>query len=87
MSEKVNINTKGDTNVILDDDFSIQDAGIQRSDKAGWDDFELMGASNKEEGEYVAPVETDPKEMQKALDKIKNRKVGLGVLSVLRNVA
>lgn len=87
MSEKVNINTKGDTNVILDDDFSIQDAGIERSDEAGWDDFELMGASNKEEGEYVAPVETNPKEMQKALDKIKNRKVGLGVLSVLRNVA
>lgn len=86
MSEKVNINTKGDTNVILDDDFSIQDAGIERSDEADWDDFELMGASNKEEGEYVAPVETDPKEMQKALDKIKNRKVGLGVLSVLRNV-
>lgn len=87
MSEKVNINTKGDTNVILDDDFSIQDAGIERSKKADWYDFELMGGSNKEEGEYVALAETDPIQMQEALKRIKNRKVGLGVLSVLRNVA
>lgn len=87
MSEKINFNTKGDTYVIPEDDFKIQDAGVERSKKADWDDFELMGASNKEEGEYVAPHETDPQKMEVALERIKNRKIGISILGAIRNAA
>lgn len=87
MSEKINFNTKGDTYVIPDSDFNIQEAGVERSKKAGWNDFELMGASNKEEGEYVAPAETDPMKMQEALERIKKKKIGFSILSAMRNAA
>ena len=87
MSEKINFNTKGDTYVILDSDFNIQEAGVARSKKADWDDFELMGANNKEEGEYVAPTETDPVKMQDALERIKRKKIGFSILSAMRNAA
>lgn len=87
MSEKINFNTKGDTYVIPDDDFNIQEAGVERSKKADWNDFELMGANNREEGEYVAPVETDPVKMEAALERIKKRKIGLSILSAMRNAA
>lgn len=86
MSEKVNFNTKGDTNVRFEDDFRIQDAGVERSKKANWDDFELMGANNKEEGEYI-PSETDPQKLKMALERIKKRKVGISILNAIRNAA
>jgi len=87
MSEKINFNTKGDTYVIPDDDFSIQEAGVKRSKKADWKDFELMGANNREEGEYVAPQETDPAKIEAALERAKKRKIGLSILDVVRNAA
>lgn len=89
MSEKIiNFNTKGDTYVIPDSDFDIQEAKVARSQKADWNDFELMGANNKEEGEYIAPTETDPVKLQDALERIKrNKKIGFSILSAMRDAA
>lgn len=83
MSEKININEKGDTNVKSEEEFDIRKAGIERSKKADWDDFELMGGSNKEEGEYVAPPEADPAKMNAELRRAKAKIVGLGVLQAI----
>lgn len=85
MSEKTNFNTKGDIYVIPDGDFDVQEARVARSKKADWNDFELMGANNRGEGEYVAPVETDPMKMQEALKRIKSRKIGFSILNAMRN--
>lgn len=89
MSEKItNIKTKGDTDVKNDGDFNSQEAGVARSKRAEWNDFELIGANNKEEGEYVGSSESDPRKLEAALERIrKSRFIGTSVLSALNNVA
>lgn len=89
MSEKiVNINKEGDTDVKIEDDFSIQKAGVERSKKADWNDFELIGKSNKEEWEHVGTSESDPVKMEAALRKIqRSRFLGKSVLSALSSAA
>lgn len=62
MSEKINFNTKGETNEeggetalrktnIID----METAGIKHAGKSNWNEFEAFEDSNEAEGEYVAP--------------------------------
>lgn len=49
--------------------FDSRNAEIRR-DERNWDDFQLMGESNREEMEYVSqPKNMSEKEMQKVLDR------------------
>jgi len=82
MSEKIKTKIEGDTYVIPDDDFSIQNADIKRSGNAEWDDFEVLGKNNKDEAEHVMSSDTDPKKMEAALRLIRRRRVGVSVLGL-----
>lgn len=83
----VNFKTKGDTDV-KNDDLSIEGARVKRTKEAKWNDFELIGATNKEEGEHVSSAESDPIKLEAALERIrKSRFIGTSVLSALNSAA
>ncbi len=88
MSEKINFNTKGETNVeggetalrktnIID----MEAAEIKHAGKGDWDDFEAFEASNEKEGEYVAPPENDV-DLDEVLRVAKASHVGRKILSL-----
>lgn len=88
MSEKINFNTKGETNVedgetvlrktnIID----MENAEVKHAGQGDWDDFEAFESSNKREGEYVAPPEDDV-DLDAVLKRAKASHVGRKILSL-----
>ncbi len=88
MSEKINFNMKGETDVkdgetilkktnIVD----MDQAEIKHAGEGDWDDFEAFGSSNKREGEYVAPPE-EGTNLDEVLKRAKASHVGRKILSL-----
>lgn len=92
MSEKLNIKQKGETDVkqkvgttILKtiNVFDIENAGLARSGKGDWDDFQLMESSNKKEGEYSgSDIESQNPKVKEALKRAKRMSVGRKILAM-----
>lgn len=88
MNTKTNFN-KGETNVKNDDTmsvmnvnvFDVTNAGVARSGKGEWDEFELIGASNKQEGEYK-PVVDEEMDRDVLTRRIQNSRVGRKILTL-----
>lgn len=88
MSEKINFNTKGETNEeggetalrktnIIDMDV----ADIRHAGKGDWDDFEVFETSNEKEGEYIAPPDENVN-LDEVLKRAKASHVGRKILSL-----
>lgn len=85
MNVNSNFNKKGDTNVkqesIVDD---AEVKGTAEEDMA-WDDFQVMGESEKAERSYVAPPEADKALAE--LKRAKGMKIGQSILGILNRAA
>lgn len=97
MSEKINFNTEGETNVTeVGEETALRKtniidmgkAEISHAGKGDWDDFEAFESSNEKEGEYVAPPE-EGTDLDEVLKRAKASHVGRKILSLksLRMVA
>lgn len=91
MSEKINFRAmEGDTNVKTDEGetalrktnmIDMDEAEIAKTGEANWDDFEMLGASEKGEREYVAPPE-EGTDLEAILKRAKASHVGRKILSL-----
>lgn len=86
MKESINVNTKGDTDVKSEDTilyrpnfFDAREADVARpgQKKIKWDDFLLMGDSNREEAEYIGP---DDEEANKIVERARDQWIGRRIL-------
>ena len=70
--------------------FNIPNGGkVEDSD---WQDdidteFAIYGGSEKQEGEYINPDKVVTKETQRKIDRIKAKKIGVNVMSILTEKA
>ena len=90
MKDSIKVNTKGDTDVKKSDDtilyrpnfFDTRDADVSRPGRKGieWDDFLLMGESNREEAEYVG---SDSEEANKIAERIRHQRIGKKILKLM----
>lgn len=88
MKESINANTKGDTDVKSEDTilyrpnfFDAREADVSRPGrkKIEWDDFLLMGESNREEAEYIGP---DSEEANKIAERTRHQRIGQKILKL-----
>ena len=89
MKESINANTKGDTDVKSEDTilykpnfFDAREADVSRPGRKGveWDDFLLMGESNREEAEYISP---DSEEANKIAERAQYQRIGKKILKLI----
>ncbi len=50
-------------------------------------DFAIYGGNEKQEGEYINPDKVVTKETQRKIDRIKAKKIGVSVMSILTEKA
>ncbi len=86
MSENIKLNIEGATYVIPGEE-PYNEAEIKHPQEADWNDFQVMGSNNQEEGDYIPPVDADPEKVAEALKRAKSIRFGRGVLNVFRQVA
>jgi len=86
MSANTKLNIEGATYVIPGEE-PYNEAEIKHSNEADWNDFQVMGKDNREEGEYVPPVDADPEKVAAALKRAKSIRFGRGILNVLSHAA
>lgn len=89
MSERINANKKGETDVKSEDTilyrpnfFDAREADVARPGrkKVEWDDFLLMGESNREEAEYIGP---DSEEANKVAERTRHQRIGQKILKLV----
>ena len=86
MSENTKLNIEGSTYVIPGEE-PYNEAETKHPQDADWNDFQVMGSDDTEEGEYVPPVDADPKQVAEALKRAKSIRFGRGVLSLFSQTA
>ncbi len=84
MSEKVNFNKEGATNVKTGQviDFTTIDTKGRKDDEA-WNSMKFYGESDEQELEYRSPEKVNREAMAK-INRIKAQKIGLGVLGAFK---
>lgn len=101
MKENINTNTKGAADVKSDKTilhtpnfFDAREVDVVRPGKKGidWDDFMLMGESNKEEAEYINPnsdgtTKNKDKNVEMAVERVKLGTLGRKILAVINSEA
>lgn len=89
MKESINTNKKGDADVKSEDTilyrpnfFDAREADVLRpgQKKIEWDDFLLIGDSNREEAEYISP---DDEEANKIAERARDQRIGRKILKLL----
>ncbi len=86
-----NIKTKtGETNVKLDDAMSVMNvnvidmtnAGTARNGKGEWNEFELLGESDRKEGEYETVIDDGEFDRDEFLQRKQNSRLGKRILTL-----
>lgn len=71
--------SEGETLLRKTNIFDISSAGISRRGKGSWNEFELIGASNEQEGEYVSSSRLDHASFH---ERVRNTHVGRMLLAL-----
>ncbi len=69
-----NVNSKDYVDPTIDlkeAEFDAATAGVKHGRRADWNDFQVMGSSNKAEGEYVPPKEVEDVDLEAIIGKAK----------------
>lgn len=89
MKNNINAKKKGASDVKSSDTilykpnfFDVRESGISRSGRkvVSWNDFLLMGDSNREEAEYIG---SDSEEANKIAERIRHQRIGKKILKLV----
>lgn len=91
MNKNIKIKT-GETNVKLDDAMSVMNvnmidmtnAGTARNGKGEWNDFELLGESDRKEGEYETVIDEAEFDQEKFRRRMQNARLGKRIMIAAR---